>query len=97
MTDAATVNAQAPSTTQPTRRPPAIPLPKAIQAVAFLGFRRWTVQTALKRYGPLFVLNVPFYSRMVVVSEPALVRQVFTAIRDTQCEIGALPEYCPRF
>lgn len=82
MTDAAIVNAQAASTALPAKRPPAIPLPKAIQAVAFLGFRRWTVQTALQRYGPLFVLNVPFYSRMVVVSEPALVRQVFTASTD---------------
>ena len=59
MTDAAIVNAQAASTALPAKPPPAIPLPKAIQAVAFLGFRRWTVQTALGATVPCLVLNVP--------------------------------------
>ena len=35
-----------------------------------------------KRYGQVFAINVPFFGRTVFVSDPALVRQVFTASTD---------------
>ncbi len=38
--------------------------------------------TRLKRYGPVFAINVPFFGRSVVVSDPALARQVFLASTD---------------
>ena len=82
MTDAATVNAQAPSTTQPTKRPPELRLPKAVQGVAFAGFRRWMLRKAFGRYGRVIVLNLPFFGRTVLVSDPALIRQVFMASTD---------------
>ena len=35
-----------------------------------------------KRYGPVFEINVPFFGRNVVVSDPALIRRVFLASTD---------------
>jgi len=82
MTDAATVNAQAPSIDQPAKRPPALRAPKAIQGVAFAGFRRWMLGKAFGRYGRVIVLDLPFFDRTVVVSDRALIRQVFMASTD---------------
>jgi cytochrome P450 family 138 len=54
----------------------------AVQAVAFNGFRRRMMRTAKARYGPVFAINVPFFGRTVVVTDPALVRRVFLASTD---------------
>ncbi len=40
MTEAATVDEQAPAANQAIKRPPALRLPKAVQGVAFAAFRR---------------------------------------------------------
>jgi cytochrome P450 len=61
----------------PGKTPPVIPLPKLVQGVLLAGFRRWFLRNALKRYGPVFTMNVPFFGRSVVISDPALARQVF--------------------
>jgi len=81
MTDAVTVDTQA-SSTGPTRQPPVVQLPKAVQAVAFTAFRRRSLRSAGKRFGRVFTINVPFFGRTVVVADPALVRTVFTASSD---------------
>ncbi len=62
--------------------PPAVRLPKPVQGVMLSGFRRWFQRNAMKRYGPIFAINVPFFGRSVVVSDPALARQVFLASTD---------------
>ncbi|MGZ8747888.1 MAG: cytochrome P450, partial [Mycobacterium sp.] len=80
MTDAATVDTKAPPT--PGRTPPAVRLPKAIQLVLMAGFRRRFLGYAVKRHGSVFAINVPFFGRSVVVSDPALARQVFLASTD---------------
>jgi cytochrome P450 len=80
MTDVATVDALA--SDRPTRRPPALPLPKAVQLIGFAGFRRWTLRKAFDRYGPVVAFNVPFLGRTVMVSDPTLVRQIFMASTD---------------
>jgi uncharacterized membrane protein len=66
MTDVATVQSQAPASA---KMPPLMPFPKLVQSVAFVGFRRWTLQKAIKRYGPVFTINVPFFGRTVVVAD----------------------------
>jgi cytochrome P450 family 138 len=53
-----------------------------VQMVLMAGFRRSFLQRALKRFGPVFAINVPFLGRSVVVSDPALARQVFLASTD---------------
>ena len=77
---ATTVETQSPTTSG--RMPPAVRLPKPVQGVLLSGFRRWFVQTAARRYGPVFAINVPFFGHSVVVSDPALLRQVFLASTD---------------
>ena len=50
---------------------PSVRLPKLVQGVLLAGFRRWFLRNAAKRYGPVFAINVPFFGRSVVVSDPA--------------------------
>jgi cytochrome P450 family 138 len=81
MTDTAvTVDTKTPTTAG--KMPPAVRLPKPVQMVLMAGFRRSFLQHALKRFGPVFAINVPFLGRSVVVSDPALARQVFLASTD---------------
>ena len=82
MTEAAIVNAQAASTAHPRNRLRRFRSRRPSRPSHSLASADGQCRRRLKRYGPLFVLNVPFYGRMVVVSEPALVRQVFTASTD---------------
>src|SRR5215213_9150891 len=82
MTDAAVVNTETSTMPGTLKQPPAVPFPKAIQGVAFAGFRRWMMRKAIAQYGPVFALNVPFFGRTVAVADPALVRRVFTASTD---------------
>jgi cytochrome P450 family 138 len=62
--------------------PPVVPLPKAIQGLGFAAVRPWMWHQLARRYGPVFTINIPVFGRTVVVSDPALVRQVFTASTD---------------
>ncbi|WNG92768.1 cytochrome P450 [Mycobacterium sp. ITM-2016-00318] len=82
MTETATVNAEATSNPDPGKRPVSVPLPKIAQGIAFATVRRRFIRQARKRYGQVFEINVPFFGRTVFVSDPALVRQVFTASTD---------------
>ena len=82
MTDTAvTVDAKTPNL-RPGKLPPAVRLPKPVQMVLMAGFRRKFLRYAGKRYGSVFAINVPFFGRSVVVSDPALARQVFLASPD---------------
>jgi cytochrome P450 len=81
MTDTAVpVEAKAPTT--PGKMPPAVRLPIPVVMVLMAGFRRRFWQNAAKRYGPVFAINVPFFGRSVVISDPALIRGVFLASTD---------------
>lgn len=71
-----------PKTDTPGAPPPAVPLPRAAQMVLMAGFRRWYLRNAIKRYGRVFSINVPFFGRSVVVADPALARQVYLASTD---------------
>ncbi len=80
MTDTATIDTETPTT--PGKHPPVVRLPKPVQMVLMAGFRRKFLRYAQKRYGSVFAINVPFFGRSVVVSDPKLVRQVFLASTD---------------
>ena len=62
--------------------PPEVALPKAIQGIGFVLARRWIIRQAARRYGNVFTLTVPVFGHTVVVSDPALVKQVFMASTD---------------
>jgi cytochrome P450 family 138 len=61
------------------RLPPASRTPKAVQGAAFWISRRWLVAQMARRHGDVFMLNIPVFGHMVVVSNPQLAKQVFTA------------------
>src|SRR6478752_6919268 len=82
MTETANVVEQDPSTDQPIKRPPALRVPKALQGFAFAGFRRLMVTKAYKRNGRVIELNLPFFGKTVLVSDPTLIRTVFMASTD---------------
>jgi cytochrome P450 family 138 len=78
MTDLATANARETST--PNRlTTPRVRSPKLVQGVQFAFFRRKAMRHWINRHGHIFEINVPFFGRSVVVSDPALVRSVCTA------------------
>jgi cytochrome P450 len=78
MTDPAMANLCETSTPS-TLNPPPVRLPKLVQGVGFAFFRRKAMRNWIKRHGHIFEINVPFFGRSVVVSDPALVRSVCTA------------------
>jgi cytochrome P450 len=82
MSDAAVVNTEARTRLGPHKPPPQVPFPKVVQGVVFAGFRRWMMRTSIKRYGHVFTINVPYFGRTVMMSDPAFVGQVFLAGTD---------------
>ncbi|MDT5012838.1 MAG: cytochrome family, partial [Mycobacterium sp.] len=75
------------STAAAPKLPPVVPLPKLVQGAAFTAARVPTVRGLVRRYGEAFTINIPIFGRTVVVTDPALVRQVFTASTDTLINI----------
>ncbi|HNM83006.1 MAG: cytochrome P450 [Mycobacterium sp.] len=72
----------APATARPEeiRLPPSPPrLPKILQGVGYAFFRRQFVTRMTATYGEAFTIKVPLFGNMVVVTDPALAKQVFTA------------------
>jgi cytochrome P450 family 138 len=78
MSEATIVEVPAP-TTQAAKLPPGARAPKLLQGLAFIVSRRWTVTTMARRYGNVFTLNIPIFGQTVVVADPQLAKQVFTA------------------
>ncbi len=67
-------------TTTPNRlRPPRVRSPKLAQGVELTVSRRNAMRKWIRRHGHIFEFNVPFFGHCVAVSDPALVRSVFTA------------------
>jgi cytochrome P450 len=68
----------APPASPAVRLPPATRLPKMFQGLAFAMSRRWVIRRLARRYGNVFMMNVPIYGRVVVVGDPQLAKQIFT-------------------
>jgi cytochrome P450 family 138 len=64
------------------RLPPGPRLPRQLQGLAFVASRRMALRGLRRRFGPVFSVHVPLFGPAVVVSDPALVRQVFLAGTD---------------
>lgn len=79
---ASDVTSEAPNVDVPPSAPPVVSMPKALQGVGFIVDRSRMMQRFARRYGPVFTGNLPIFGRTVVVADPALVRQVFTASND---------------
>ncbi|GAB2994091.1 cytochrome P450 [Mycobacterium bourgelatii] len=66
------------ATTDPVRLPPGPALPKFVQAVGFLVSRQRGLATLQRRWGDAFTLNLPTIGPAVVISDPALIKDLFT-------------------
>jgi cytochrome P450 family 138 len=59
--------------------PPRPRLPKLVQAVGFSVSRRRTVDYIARRHGDVFTLDLPVFGKTVIVADPLLAKQLFTA------------------
>jgi cytochrome P450 len=69
-------------TSDPVRLPPGPRTPKLIQGLRFFTSRRAAVGDLARRYGSAVTLNLPIFGKAVLISEPALVKDLFTTGSD---------------
>jgi cytochrome P450 len=62
--------------------PPAPPIPRAVQAAIAVADRHAALHMVRRRYGSAFTLNLPIWGRVVVLSDPGQIRQLFKAGAD---------------
>jgi cytochrome P450 len=70
------------ATSDPVRLPPAPPIPKILAGIGFVAARGKTVGALARRYGSAFTLNLPTFGNAVVISDPAVVKDLFTSGTD---------------
>jgi cytochrome P450 len=80
------------ATTDPVRLPPAPRIPRLLQGLGFVAAREKSVAALAKRYGSAFTLNLPIFGETVVVSDPALIKDLFTTNTDLIARAGVLGE-----
>jgi cytochrome P450 len=70
------------ASTEAIRLPPALPLPKAVQGLAFLLARRRLVAALARRHANMFTLELPGFGRTVVIGDPDRIKDLFGTSRD---------------
>jgi cytochrome P450 len=80
------------ATKDPVRLPPAPRIPKLLQGVAFVAIREKSIAALAKRYGSAFILRLPVFGDTVVVSDPALIKDLFTTNTELVARAGVLGE-----
>jgi cytochrome P450 len=71
------------ATTEPVRLPPGPRMPKVVQGIVFLTELQFRVAPGLsRRYGGTFTINLPVFGKTVVISDPILVKDVFSTSHD---------------
>jgi hypothetical protein len=74
------------------RLPPAPRIPKLLQGVGFVAAREKSVAALARRYGPAFTLRLPIFGETVVISDPALIKDLFTTNTNLISRAGVLGE-----
>jgi cytochrome P450 len=69
----------APPASPAVKLPPAARVPKLVCGLFFATSRRGMINRLSRRYGNVFVINLPMFGRVVVVGEPELAKQIFTS------------------
>ena len=67
---------------RPVRLPPTPKVPRVLQGLGFSVSRKWTVAQIVRRYGDVFSMTLPVFGPTVMVTDPALAKQVFMADTD---------------
>ena len=70
------------ATTEPVRLPPGPRIPKTVQGIAFLAATHGMFAALGRRYGSAFTVNLPVFGQAVVISDPILVKDVFSTSTD---------------
>ena len=70
------------ATNEPVRLPPGPRIPKALMGIAFLTARHRAVVAAGRRYGSAFTVNLPIFGETTVISDPVLIKDLFTTSSD---------------
>jgi len=70
------------ATTDPVRLPPGPRIPKAVMGIAFVAARHRAVASVGGPYGSAFTVNLPIFGKTTVVSDPVLIKELFTAGSD---------------
>jgi cytochrome P450 len=73
------------SATRAIKLPPGPRLPRLVQGVGFVLFRRRFTGGLVRRYGDVATMNLPVFGHMVTVADPQLAKQLFMANTD---EVG---------
>ncbi len=77
--EAATVTPAAPAPSPPRRGlPPGPRMPRALQTAIWSRQAQWFLEQSRARFGPMFSMKIAFEGDWVVLSDPDLVKQVFT-------------------
>lgn len=66
-------------TSDAVRLPPGVKLPRIVQGAAIVIDRPGALEYARRRHGPVFSVSLPLFGDSVVLSEPALIKELFTA------------------
>lgn len=69
-------------TTDPVHLPPGPRWPKLVQGAAVLTLRYGSIAALGRKYGPSFTLDLPALGHAVVVSDPVLVKDLFSTSRE---------------
>jgi cytochrome P450 len=69
-------------TTEAVRLPPGPRIPKIVQGIAFLSVTHGLFAALARRYGSVFTINFPLFGKAVVISDPILVKDVFSTSSD---------------
>ena len=70
------------ATTDPVRLPPGPRAPRLVQGVRFLTSRRTVMGEVSRRYGSAVTLNLPIFGKSVLISDPTLIKDLFTTGSD---------------
>ncbi len=70
------------ATTDPVRLPPGPAIPKFVAAAGFFTIRRRALTAIAARYGDSFTVDLPIFGNTTVVSDPALVKELFATGSD---------------
>ncbi len=70
------------ATTEPVRLPPRLRLPKLIQGIGFGPAKHQMFGALYRRWGTPFTVNLPLLGQTVVVTDPVLLKDLFTTSMD---------------
>jgi len=70
------------ATTEPVRLPPGPRIPKPVQGIGFLVSNHGMFRALARRYGSVISVHLPGAGRAVVITDPVLVKDLFTTSTD---------------